>query len=356
MRRVMEDVGLAYSHVEECLVFSNKNDPGPRVNELAVGRAYHVDKEGRRTASEGCVRAASMVSEQQRSQCVANIPRFIHEPLLIATDMPYERLAEAFRRTDIGDGREFSQYLQSTVFSQVIDTDDLDDEAYEDFSKNVLYLVKLLGKPNKPSTDLRYFHAHVLLAVQTFRPERWCDDNDVVIYNMGKITELALECFKRGSKVPNAQPRASSRYWNCARARRELWKTWQAIRCDDFEWGYLGGAGGAEGDGDCWHLQCRDMMEAIQRQALAEVHSNVLLAVGTKLPKELADQVLELAMAAEECPMDPHICTAKANENNTTYTEGHFGEYRFTRSDQPCTCELRSRTSFGAAPARLRAK
>ena len=279
-----------------------------------------------------------------------------HGHLLIVTEMPYERLVEAFGRTDIGDGRDFSQYLHSLLFSQVLDKDNLDDEASGDFSKNALFLLKLLGKPKNPSTDFHYFHALVLLAAQTFRSERWCDDVYIVIDNMAIVTELVLECLKRAPNVPKHQPRASLRYWNCAHARRELWKTWQAIRCDDFDWGYLGGAGGAEGDGDCWHLHCRDMMEAIQTQALAEVHSNVLLAVGTKLPQELTDQIVQLAMAAEKCPMDPHICTAKANENPTTYTEGHFGEYRFTGSDQLCTCELRSRTSFGAAPARLRAK
>jgi len=271
--------------------------------------------------------------------------------------MPYERLVEAFGCTDIGDGRDFSQYLHSLLFSQVPDKENLDDEASEDFSENALFLVKLLGRPKKPSTEFHYFHALVSLAAQTFRTERWCDDSEIVIHNMAKVTELVLECLKRARKVPNRQPRASSRYWNCSSARRELWKTWQAIRCDDFDWGYFGGAGGAEGDGNCWHLQCRDMMEAIQSQALAEVHSNVLLAVGTKLPKELTDLVLELTMAAEECPMDPHICLAKTRENITTYTAGHeLGEYIFIHSDQPCTCELRSRTSLSAAPARLRAK
>ncbi|KAF2115942.1 hypothetical protein BDV96DRAFT_599482 [Lophiotrema nucula] len=57
----------------------------------------------------------------------------------------------------------------------------------------------------------------------------------------------------------------------------------------------------------CIHIRTHEVLHRLQTAAYSEIHLNVLRVVGRRLPKELADIVIDYALLAEEVPEDPNV-------------------------------------------------
>jgi hypothetical protein len=57
----------------------------------------------------------------------------------------------------------------------------------------------------------------------------------------------------------------------------------------------------------CIHGSTAVTLETLQKHAYQEIKSNILMAVGKRLPREIADLVIEQAFSVEGVPMDPRV-------------------------------------------------
>lgn len=230
--------------------------------------------------------------------------------------MPYTRLMQCFQATNIGDGRQFYEYLCSILrWRQYKDPKDFR-KIEEQFTEKALFLVSLITRSQQHLTTLekqganyRYFHALVLLAAEAFRP----DLHKVGVEYFKEVQRLILKCSAEPRVIGSrCEAQAHPRYWDFARARRRLWTAWPRVSCSTARERFAGG-------GTCWHVSAHELLLYIQEQASAEVRRSVTLAVGSKLPAELVEHIFESTMAAEECPVGQHICTANPGEEKMLF-------------------------------------
>ena len=166
------------------------------------------------------------------------------------------------------------------------------------FADQVFALAKLLLKSNRPSTTYHYFHTLVLFAAKAFRPDHWSPKIDDWKNSMYNVTSHVQECFTKPFEpvdrfTEKVQADIRPRYWDLARAGRELSSTWQELECRQY---VLRGWN----EEHCWHSKCRTLFRCIQKHAYGEIRSKVFLVVGGRLPTELKEQIFEFAMIAEK--------------------------------------------------------
>ena len=102
-------------------------------------------------------------------------------------------------------------------------------------------------------------------------------------------------------------------YYDCAAARRLLWKAWQepcspATRSGEL---YIEDADG-ETVGPCFHGHNEKTMALLNQHAYTEIRTNVWLMVRHALPPELAERVFEFALAGEDVPAVSEVRDGKA--------------------------------------------
>ncbi|KAF2796988.1 hypothetical protein K505DRAFT_153101 [Melanomma pulvis-pyrius CBS 109.77] len=94
-------------------------------------------------------------------------------------------------------------------------------------------------------------------------------------------------------------------YFNAVAACRRLRKAMETFPCKH--------RGYHPDDDICIHKNLAAALHLLQKCAYAEVGSNVLRAVGKRLPKEISDHVREFVMLAEQVPMDPRVLVTTGN-------------------------------------------
>ena len=202
--------------------------------------------------------------------------------------------------------------------------------------ENAMLLVNLLAQRSTASTTFYYFHALVMLIPRAVRPDSHPSGWDH--YTRGSINEVGemiLDLLRPSRRTPDGlrKSRRCPQYWNFAKARREFWIAWREIpfhvnrRADERAFYNFN---------NCWHVQCREVLEFVQTQAYREVRDNVLIAVEHKLPPELTETIFEYTMNAEECPMVTHICTVTPREDDMYFPAERLKEGM--RSHYRCSC------------------
>jgi len=172
-----------------------------------------------------------------------------------------------------------------------------------DFLQKILFLLDRLQCTSGSAARYEAFHLGVYVKAKVLQKHQ----PDVYTSSFGWADELlhaAIEtCLQRhccdGSPAPKTQKQFPV-YYNCAAARRELWKEMTSVTpCyrTDPQWD------SEEYHAGCHHRRNLLTLEFIQKHAREEIRSNVLLAVGRHLPAELAELVIEATLEAEEVPL-----------------------------------------------------
>jgi len=166
------------------------------------------------------------------------------------------------------------------------------------FAEQLFTLAKLLLRSNRPSTTFYYFHTLVLFAAKAFRPDYWSSKVDGWKASMYHVTSHVQQCFSKPFApvdrfTDKVQPDIRPRYWDLARAGRELSSTWQELQCRQY-------VARVWNEDHCWHRKCRELFQCIQKHAYGEIRSKVFLVIGDKLPTELKEMIFEFAMIAEQ--------------------------------------------------------
>ena len=127
-------------------------------------------------------------------------------------------------------------------------------------------------------------------------------------------------------------------YWNYALAMRILRSAYV-----DQPSLYLDGQ--CEPGERCFHRSTLPLLGLLQRKAWSEVRAKVMLTIRPKLPAELALEVFELVLAAEQIPMDPNVEDVKAAAAQSLVETAELGSQGWLR-----------RMTSGEPPKYVRAK
>jgi hypothetical protein len=126
------------------------------------------------------------------------------------------------------------------------------------------------------------------------------DTNRLAVKETNRMLKEITTRIDRGSvNIPIRDPGRGMIYIDAAGACRQLrvaLKTSRCRRSDD-----LGH------DSWCHHDSTATALETLQKHAYQEIRTIVLMAVGKRFPKEIADLVIEQAFSAEGVPMDPVV-------------------------------------------------
>lgn len=263
---------------------------------------------------------------------------------IMALDTDY--VIELFKACPVKDAADFGEYLEPLVagayeklgqyFNPLLPFDAEDDSKLsKTLSQKTRRLYRILAHCPGPATRRAcatfIVHLMVSLAVQHV-----CDESDFMgsarcsmYMDLFAILKDDIVSKTRLSSIPkvnrsiaskakldtvptlrrdiasNTRPVTSSDptdyYFDFAALRRRIWFEWKGSSCLDED------EDNHEGPDSCFPAFVKDSLQYIHRAAHREVRTRTYVAVGSHLPVELADLVVEAALAAEEVPLEPDI-------------------------------------------------
>ncbi|KAF7185952.1 hypothetical protein HII31_12825 [Pseudocercospora fuligena] len=233
--------------------------------------------------------------EDVKSQIYSNSHWYENADLL---SLEVEELDDIFDREEIVDAGHFSDYLLQLVSRHLqVERKYTDAKGNRVWSLADYFLSSFqrLREALKDSSDPRarshFFRFNAQLMGVVLPQNRLLhEDIEVHFFNL-------ISCIEMRSELAQATP---ATYLDCAKARREIWKRYSKLDCklEPYE-GYS--------DRKCFHQTTIGLLQDLQTRAQQEIRCKVILAVGTYLPAEIADVIVDSVLILEEVPVESSV-------------------------------------------------
>ena len=138
-------------------------------------------------------------------------------------------------------------------------------------------------------------------------------------------------------------------YWDFSSSARILRTAYLSCRCDSISGrrrirrGFIGAVTSPPGHPSkappCFHTNSITMLSWLQKRAWGEIRAKVLLTIGTFLPAELAEQIIECVLDAEEIPYRPVVLEKPTIESPELRQEGYRRARHGTRTKRVYWCD-----------------
>ncbi|KAK4622673.1 hypothetical protein CLAFUR0_07559 [Fulvia fulva] len=208
-------------------------------------------------------------------------------------DLDGEQICATFEEHPIQDTSDFRRYLARVMNGNLPKGDT---GSYCEYDEKITAIMTSVGRSHDPRASFNTFQlSNTILEGVTCTKYK---GENVLPTIMRRINES--ESLREGmiTRIRTCLRNAGGEYLDCAAARRSIWRSYASALSQDED---------VHAYHDCVHGYLLRILEQLQLKAKEEIRRNTYLAVGTKLPTELADLVLNAALLAEEVPLGTSI-------------------------------------------------
>ena len=207
-------------------------------------------------------------------------------------DLDREHITDLFEEYPVADTTDFRHYVAELVDRRLPDGDPFESREYCQKIMAVLDSFDSSGDPHAGFDQFRLTNT-ILAEATRWRP-------------IGEEVEMTyMQCMDpKGVTVDDLIGdikayllKAGGDYLDCATARRRLWRSYKSTISLEKTHSFC----------NCIPGNLLPVLEQLQLKAKEEIRKNTYLAVGTKLPVELADLVIDATLLVEEVPLDACI-------------------------------------------------
>ncbi|TKA82722.1 hypothetical protein B0A55_01282 [Friedmanniomyces simplex] len=229
--------------------------------------------------------------------------------------LKFDKMRSALQARPPSDPARFAAYIRSTWYSHAANTrkrgERTKTEVIEDIMCKLMHLSRKLA--SLPESAFQAFHTLMWLKAKVIR--RYSSFTEIHIGQWSREADVLFEQLLRRPR-PRHTPSPSGgmdpkelgsyqqypAYYDCSSARRELWRAYAGEDCSAIAQFSVRLPGRPTDSLVCFHAYAERMLGLLNKHAYQEIEQNVWLAVGAHLPEELAEQVFQYALAAEEVP------------------------------------------------------
>ncbi|TKA67313.1 hypothetical protein B0A55_09067 [Friedmanniomyces simplex] len=231
------------------------------------------------------------------------------------TSLKFDTMRSALQARPPSDPARFAAYIRSTWYSHTANTRKRGErtkaDVIEDIMRKLMHLSRKLAL--LPESAFQAFHTLMWLKAKVIR--RYSIFAEIDIGPWSREADVLFEQLLRRPRpkhtpspsdgVDTKEPGSHQQYpayYDCSSARRELWRAYAREDCSAIAQSSVRLPGRPTDSPVCFHAWAERMLGLLNKHAYQEIEQNVWLAVGAHLPEELAEQVFQYALAAEEVP------------------------------------------------------